>query len=256
MSKKVQSRHKALDPNFLPSHIGDSFLSELDVLVKLLKDRDGFKGEYLFREYRDKYVDSTTLPADVRRQAAIDKWLSTEERNRTTNRRLYLGGEDFGWSTSDSLLEKAQLIIRKILGPFDPSLVFVGGVHTNGASTRVRRSPIAAIQKHEGKAHGTLKALYLYCLAHSGTKLAEQDLEETAGSVMFTVPKTAEIDRVACKEPEINMFLQREVGSFIRRRLLKVGVNLNDQTVNQRLARDALHEGLATIDLSAASDSI
>jgi len=61
---------------------------------------------------------------------------------------------------------------------------------------------------------------------------------------------------VACKEPEINMFLQRAVGTHIRDNLLKFGIDLRDQTVNQRLAQSALADGLATIDLSAASDSI
>jgi hypothetical protein len=74
--------------------------------------------------------------------------------------------------------------------------------------------------------------------------------------VLFTVPKSSEIDRVACKEPEVNMFMQRSVGAHIRRRLRRVGVDLNDQTVNQHLAKIAVDQGLATIDLSAASDSI
>jgi hypothetical protein len=87
--------------------------------------------------------------------------------------------------------------------------------------------------------------------------LAEQELEVFESSVMFTVPKSSEIDRVACKEPEINMLLQRSVGQFIRRRLkLKAGIDLNDQGINQSLARDALDLGLATLDLSSASDSI
>lgn len=53
------------------------------------------------------------------------------------------------------------------------------------------------------------------------------------------------------------MFLQKGVGRFIRRRLLKFGINLNDQSINRRLAHRASVEGhLATIDLSSASDSI
>jgi hypothetical protein len=61
---------------------------------------------------------------------------------------------------------------------------------------------------------------------------------------------------VACKEPEINMLLQKSVGNHIRRRLKVFGVDLNDQTVNQNLARVAVSKKLATIDLSSASDTI
>jgi hypothetical protein len=88
------------------------------------------------------------------------------------------------------------------------------------------------------------------------TILEDQEVDIVDGSMMFTVDKKSDIDRVACKEPEINMVLQRGIGEFIRKRLRKVGVNLNDQTINQQLARHALDLGLATVDLSAASDSI
>lgn len=74
---------------------------------------------------------------------------------------------------------------------------------------------------------------------------------------MFTVPKTSVIDRVACKEPELNMYCQKAVGDFIRQRLKRNGIDLNDQTVNQVLAREGSMDGsLATIDLSSASDSV
>ena len=53
------------------------------------------------------------------------------------------------------------------------------------------------------------------------------------------------------------MYMQKAAGNFIRRRLRKrVGIDLNDQRVNQELARVAWGRGLATIDLSSASDSI
>jgi hypothetical protein len=88
------------------------------------------------------------------------------------------------------------------------------------------------------------------------THLEDQTLNIVESSVLFTVPKSSHIDRIACKEPEINMFLQKSVGDFIRNRLKKFGINLNDQRINQGLARDALRHGLATVDLSSASDSI
>jgi hypothetical protein len=74
---------------------------------------------------------------------------------------------------------------------------------------------------------------------------------------MFTVPKNSDIDRVACKEPELNMYMQRGVGNFLREALRKRGINLNDQSYNQRLAREgSVGRKLATLDLSSASDLI
>lgn len=53
------------------------------------------------------------------------------------------------------------------------------------------------------------------------------------------------------------MFLQKGVGNYIRRRLRVHGINLNDQSINRRLAhRASVEDNLATIDLSAASDSV
>lgn len=55
----------------------------------------------------------------------------------------------------------------------------------------------------------------------------------------------------------MNMYLQKGVGTFIRNRLRSVGIDLNDQTRNQELARIGSIDGsLATLDLSSASDSV
>lgn len=81
-------------------------------------------------------------------------------------------------------------------------------------------------------------------------------LKIVEGGRYDTVPKTSVIDRSIIVEPRGNSFLQKSVGTFIRRRLLRAGVNLNDQGINQRLAQKAFRENLATIDLEMASDSI
>jgi len=76
-------------------------------------------------------------------------------------------------------------------------------------------------------------------------------------NVFFTVDKNAEIDRCACKEPEINMYYQKGAGDYIRRRLKRAGIDLNDQSNNRNLAQIGSASGdLATIDLSSASDSV
>jgi hypothetical protein len=77
------------------------------------------------------------------------------------------------------------------------------------------------------------------------------------GSELDTVPKNSKVDRVICIEPDMNMYLQKGVGLMIRRRLKRMGVNLNSQTLNQHLAWIGSRTGsLATIDLRSASDTI
>lgn len=255
------------DANYLPVSIGAAFQRELIDLVDALAlgaqaevnkglRKSSFREDYLREQLLTKYCDSTTTPADARREAAIAKWLATERRNAKTNDRLMFDDCDFGWTTSARIDEEVRGIIRDVLGPLCYPDVFVTGAHSTGASTRVKRSAIAAVQKHTGKAHVSESAFAHWSVFVQGTVLEDQELELVEESELFTVPKASDIDRVACKEPEINMYLQRSVGNHIRKRLRQKGIDLNDQSVNQELARKALGLKLATIDLSAASDSI
>jgi len=81
-------------------------------------------------------------------------------------------------------------------------------------------------------------------------------LSVTKGCRVTTVSKNAKTDRTIAIEPTANQFLQGGVGNFFRRRLLRVGIDLNDQRPNQMGAQAALVEGLATVDLKAASDTV
>jgi hypothetical protein len=54
----------------------------------------------------------------------------------------------------------------------------------------------------------------------------------------------------------LNSYVQQGIGRYIRGRLLRSGVDLGDQTINQDLARWAYDYGLTTIDLSSASDTL
>lgn len=81
--------------------------------------------------------------------------------------------------------------------------------------------------------------------------------DEVSGSKLSFVPKNAKTDRPICIEPLYNSYVQSGIGNAIRKRLLKSGCNLKDQTRNQELARlGSLDGSLATVDLSNASDTI
>ena len=71
------------------------------------------------------------------------------------------------------------------------------------------------------------------------------------------VPKSWKTARTIACEAEGNMPLQLAFDKYAKRRLIRVGINLSDQTRNQELAREGSINGkLATIDLSMASDTL
>jgi len=261
-SNNTGKRQKSkTDANHLPAHIGEGFQRELVQLVDYLALHGGFREEYLREQLLTKYCDSTTTPSNVRKLNAILKWLGTERRNARTNQRLYLESANFSWGSSDEVLCHARKIIEEVLGSVGNFLPKLGrAVHTNGASTRVARSVVAAALKCTGEAEVTRTAHMHYLRAFNDAPRMPPCVE-VVSSKLFTVPKNSEIDRVACKEPEANLLLQASVGAHIRRRLKKFGIDLRDQTRNQVLAQKASYGELrsvplATIDLSSASDSL
>nr|UJQ85025.1 MAG: hypothetical protein 3 [Leviviridae sp.] len=71
------------------------------------------------------------------------------------------------------------------------------------------------------------------------------------------VAKNALTHRAIVTEPPLNGVYQLALGDYIAKRLAKFGVDLSDQTRNQRLAKEgSLTGALATLDLSSASDTI
>ncbi len=200
-------------------------------------------------------------PAE-RKDAAISKWLRTEVRNGVTNSRLE-SNRVCTWSfgTSEQVLDLASKYIRECISSRPPRMI--GGAFTGGASTRIKRGASAIALKFEGKAHASSSAMPYWgplLMGSSAWHLLNPnawELELQESSMLFTVPKNSEIDRVACKEPEVNMYLQRGLGDFIRMRLKRHGIDLNDQTHNQRLAREgSIASKYSTLDLSSASDTV
>jgi hypothetical protein len=81
------------------------------------------------------------------------------------------------------------------------------------------------------------------------------------GNRIAFVPKDSRTDRPIAIEPALNLYLQLGVDGYIRRRLKRWGVDLDNQEKNRELARrGSLNwedpESFITLDLAAASDSI
>lgn len=232
----------------------------LDQAVENLPDCPEVR--YLKSQYKSKFVSSETDPASVRRQRAINKWLATERNNEATNDRLLMTDPDFyilpdvTWSR---FLEVTRNVIVSIIGEVVPEEALIGAF-SGGASTSRKRTESYPASKYLGRADSTSASLDIWYESASctpGWDKSALEINLVRGNVLFTVPKNATIDRCACKEPDINMFLQKGVGSVIRNRLRRCGVNLNDQERNKSLARiGSLTGSLATLDLSSASDSV
>jgi hypothetical protein len=218
---------------------------------------------YLRDQFQSKYCDESLVSSAERRRAAIDKLVECEEANAVTNswfRNLDKGFNILPRVTMSRFLRFARDIIRDVLGPLRDEVVL--GSFSGGASTSRGRARSHPALKFASEADITEEAMcvlpVLYRLAPMLREYGIFDhLNVVEGNVLFTVPKKTDIDRCACKEPDVNMFLQKGVGRHIRRRLQSVGINLNDQSINRAHARTGSIDGsLATLDLSSASDRI
>ncbi len=242
----------------VPEHITTELFQRLESLPACRKT------SYLLEQVRTKFVSKETDPASVRRQRAMNKWLAVEADNEATNVRLIMTHEEYNilprvtWAR---FLAHAQGVVTDLIGETVSEDVF-NGTFSGGASTSRRRALSHPGLKYLGRADVTSAAYKwwenILSANYAWGRFSHLiSINEVDGNDFFTVPKNTTIDRVAAKEPDINMFLQKGVGNYFRRALRRRGINLNDQTRNQRLAREGSLTGdLATIDLSSASDSV
>lgn len=100
---------------------------------------------------------------------------------------------------------------------------------------------------------------YCYDLQHAFTAYVAR-MSVTSNNKISFVPKTAKIMRTIAVEPLLNSLVQKGIDKVLRGKLLRVGIDLSDQGLNQELARQGSErddeESFVTIDLSAASDSV
>lgn len=209
---------------------------------------------------------------------AYDKFVASELMCRDVNgifRLMNSGGFHFLPSVS-RVLYAAQRKISSVLGPC-PRIEDLPLRLGPGSTTEVKKQDACVQAKLGGVLSCSnelavsleLKAL-LRELPHvvSAHQCGEDYIDEDgylcgkinllvkAGRLQF-VPKNAKTYRSIVVEPLLNGILQQGIGRFMAERLRRVGVDIKDQTRNQRLAREGSLDGtLATLDLSSASDTI
>nr|APG77133.1 hypothetical protein [Beihai levi-like virus 15] len=220
-----------------------------------------FKHDYMLYNLLRKFLSNDESKAALREQAAIDKFKETDAA-------LAHWNEYLDWSNPDlyedheivSILRRARNKVAKILGPC-PSLSDLAD-HAGFSGGATFSTPRIEGDPRFKYSYECVQITYgfhpIATLLQSEEPIWAKRFELVPGNRITTVPKDADIDRPIACEPLYNMRYQKAVGKIIRRCLKSVGINLNyQQKVNQDLAREGSITGkLATIDLSAASDSI
>jgi hypothetical protein len=241
----------------VPGQLTDLIISSVNALPDYSE-----KYLHLKKHFLTKFVTTNSEGLASRQEKAIAKWLNQEEINRETNVRikhLPLAYHILPGVTFNAFISFSQRLVLDIVGA-SPYLDDFIGEFSGGASTSKGRSNSHPAIKMTDKAHITRSALPLWNalvpMMPGWSPLP--DILETNGNVLFTVPKNADIERCACKEPDLNMFMQKGLGNKIRTKLKrKANINLNDQNVNKQLARiGSIDDSLSTLDLSSASDSV
>lgn len=185
---------------------------------------------------------------------AIQKFLTSEERCKSTSDRLY-GAEHPSW------FRRFRGHVAKLLGPLgadELNNVVNLAHHGSGACVGVKGDGLVSSDKFENR----LTMTSTYSFFHesiAGEALAEyrkrQGWHVVDGSTFFTVLKDAEGHRGATTEPGENVKFQLGIGEHLMDRLKIFGCDLRDQSINQFLASKARDWRLATVDLKQASDS-
>ena len=236
----------------------------------LLPSRDSgdpgriFALKYLSAEWLSKLDDGKKSPS--KEQTTWSRFVEAERSCAEVNQRI-----DHRWAYGPFRQEisLAKRLMEGILGHFDWDQAAKHFGWGPGASTRLPRRKSDAAYKFSGNPESTIgcAALAQACIKH--VPLWERNLLQVdesegigyvkivAGNRIVTVPKNYKTDRTIAIEPDMNMYVQKGIGGLMRRRLKQSGCNLDDQTLNQRLARKGSADGsLATIDLSMASDTV
>lgn len=215
---------------------------------------------HLFSKLLSKYDPGTG--GESQKAAALGKFRDAEEKCFWTN---------WKFAQPSDLIDKLQprlVIARKLihglLGQEPPLEEIARGFGFGpGASTRLPRLKGDAVYKYSTEVEITPNALSLgqaAILAKPVWKhdfpLCEKGLPQLTtvwGNRVTTIPKNYKTDRVIAVEPCMNMYLQKGYGEYLKRRLKKVGIDLTDQSRNQRGCQDY---SCATIDFSMASDLV
>lgn len=225
------------------------------------------------------------------RENAIKLFMAGENRCKRVNRRFALLWKNPGRDPFLKEAETARKWIRSVIGTLPPySWISRHGDFSQGASIGVSGDATHLLRKLSKEQLWTvgpgainagfavflnnrhyLETLLEYKTYSDGRTIYCEDyvrafntyvsrLSHVDYNNISFVPKTAKVHRSIAVEPLLNGLVQKGVDLFLRRKLLKVGLDLTDQARNSRMAYegslDDSEEGFVTIDLQNASNSM
>jgi len=228
---------------------------------------------FSLKDFRDAYAATALLSKasfletglDLKAEAML-KFKKFELQCRQTNARFRNLCFEAGYSGHRVwLLNAVTRKVQRILGELSIQEIFDHANWGPGVSTLLKGEDVSATNKFQLET-GTTRDLYAL-LPLDGLPydfpIWQRHLLTTryptfqVGNRVVTVPKDAKADRVIAIEPGLNLWFQKGIGSVIRKRLKRCGIDLNTQERNQLLARKGSKDSsLASVDFSSASDSI
>lgn len=190
-----------------------------------------------------------------KKEVAMGKFFDAEEFCKQTNARLKDQSDDVIF---DRIISVAAVKISNVLGEFPVDQFLATSGWGPGASTLIKKRDATATNKFRQDG-GITRTCYEFVSTwwHQAFPIWKVPFDIQSTNKVVTVPKNAKTDRIIAIEPGINLYLQKGVGSVIRSRLLRSGVDLNTQEHNQKKARlGSKFSNLVTVDFSSASDTI
>lgn len=237
-------------------------LVEKEINPHHYNNSDAFRDDYTAVSFLSK---ATFLDLTIDKEAkALEKFFEFEDLCKSTNDRFRHPLSDRLQSGQNSaLIHIMQRKIAGVLGSFRAEEFADSANWGPGASTLLGGEHVSDVNKYHSE-NGITRDLYEFChpwidLAYPtwGRRLKDGGFTMQKGNKIITVPKNSKIDRVIAIEPGLNQFFQKGIGSMIKRRLLRVGIDLSTQEKNAASARlGSKNPRICTVDFSSASDSI
>lgn len=230
-----------------------------EILPSQYNDAEKFRDDFAAISFMRKH--ETLKTSFAKSERAISVFLDTESACKSTNQRIksYLATGNLP-SGCEYLLNVAIRKIDRILGRFSIDELLDSCGWGPGVTTAVKGCDTSASQKFDHERSTTRDLYHLFsevCCQAYPLWDAWKNPHFEVGNVVITVPKNAKVDRTIAIEPGLNSWIQKGLGSCIRRRLRKAGYNLNSDLKNQRGAfLGSLGKPIATVDFKAASDTI
>jgi hypothetical protein len=210
------------------------------------------------RRYDALFEKNASLRLNIDREAvALEKFIEAEEQCRLTNLRFNssIPSGTIRGISANSIIHRLRRKIKGYLGEA-PWLEDLHCSFGPGSSTTCKQKTSAKWKLSSQLAVSIDARADLPVLASLYPRLEWETLVLGRGDLSF-VPKSAKTHRSIMVEPLLNTFVQRGIGSVMKRRLSRAGCNLYDQSINRSFAMQGSRNGsFATVDLSSASDNI